>query len=406
MGMIATLAGARVTSARVTLPAWGAWYADASVDGARTLSGAVELKIADLTLRGAVLSGGPEKQNGRSHYRLVGGAGGWGRTIRAKSYANDAGVKVATVLADAASEVGETLSISSDARTGPAFVRPEGPASRVLEQLAPGAWYIDEAGTTRLGRRPAKALAGSVPRVSPVDKALGTVTLAPDAIAALVPGVQVDGLEAVDVLHEVTPDGIRTTLWGANASATSRRLSAWRLLFDQLDPLRRFRGVSEYRVVTQSGKRLNVQPVRVSAGMPDLQRVVARPGIPGAEADVALGSRVLVGFVDSDPGRPYVAAYEDAEGEGWAPDRLRLDAPEIILGGASGTKEIARSPAVVSYSNAVKAAIQAAATTATDAGSAPVTHAGLGTILGAIVTALTTANTALSANCPSAKAKA
>lgn len=337
---LATLNGARVTAARVTLPAWGAWYADASVDGAVSLSGSVELKVSDLTLRGTVLSGGPEKEKGRSHYRIVAGAGGWGRTIKAKSYANDAGVKVSTVLTDAAVAVGETLAISTDARTGPAFVRPEAPASRVLEQLAPAGWYVDEAGTTRLGKRATTTLNTSVPRVKPLDLALGTLTLAPDKIAALLPGVVVDGLEAVDVLHEVNPDGLRSTLWGKHAAGTSRRLAAWRALFDQLDPMRRFRGVCEYRVVTQTGKRLNLQPVRVSLGMPELQRVVARPGIPGAEAQVALGSRVLVGFVDADPGRPYVAAYEDAEGEGFSPTTLTL------LEGVNGVARVGDSIAL------------------------------------------------------------
>ena len=45
--------------------------------------------------------------------------------------------------------------------------------------------------------------------------------------------------------------------------------------------------------------------------MPDLQRVPVRPGVAGCVATVALGSRVLVGFVDSDASRPYVASFDD-----------------------------------------------------------------------------------------------
>ncbi len=319
----ATLAGHRVTSARVNVPAWGAWYADVSVDGEVSLTGAVVLVVADATFRGAVLSGGASK--GRSDFRIVGGAAGWGKTIPARSYANDAGVKLSTVLGDAASLVGETIDLGAraDERIGPAYVRPEGPASRVLEELASSAWYIGEDGVTHLGRRAAGVLPAGVTH-GVVDVARGTVTLASEAIAAITPGLVVDGLAVVDVLHILdTKTGLRSTVWGKHGGS-SRRLEAWRTLSDQLDPDRRFRGVTEYRVVAQTGERYDLQAVRVSTGMPDLRRVPAWPGVAGVRADVVLGSRVLVGFADSDPARPVVLGFEDADGEGFLPLHLDL----------------------------------------------------------------------------------
>lgn len=320
-----TLAGHLVTSARVTLPAWGAWYADVSIAGEETLTGALELKLGDLTLKGTVLSGGPAA--GRSHYRLVAGAGGWGRALPKKSYASDAGVKLATVLADAAREAGEQLGPLPTSSVGPGFTRREGPAARVLERLAPSAWYIGEDGVTRLGSRPTTTLDAKVPRVTPVDRARGMVTLAPQAVANILPGVVVDGLEAVDVLHEVSAEGgLRTTIWGKQGAGSSRRLSALRKILEQLDPDRPYRGVTEYRVVTLDGKRVNLQPVRVSSGMPDLRRVTMRPGVSGCDSNIKLASRVLVGFVDSDGTRPFIAAFEDAEGDGFLPTQTRVDA--------------------------------------------------------------------------------
>lgn len=328
----ATLNDKRATSATANIPAWGAWYADAALDSEVAFTGAVTLKIADLTLKGTVLSGGPSK--GRSMYRIVAGGGGWGKVLPKKSYANDAGVKLTSVIGDAAREAGETFSGVSDVRIGPAYTRPEGRASTVLEQYAPGAWYIDEAGVTRLGRRPKTALTAKVTH-GPVDLAKGTVTLAGDVIATILPGLVVDGLEAIDVMHSCdTKSGLRSTVWGARGSNGSRRLDALRAIVEQLDPDRRFRGVTEYRVVTREGKRLNLQPVRVSTGMPDLRRVLAMPGVPGAYGDAALGSRVLVGFVDSDAARPYVAGFEDAEGEGFVPTLLTLDADTFVKLGA------------------------------------------------------------------------
>jgi len=326
----ATLAGHRITSARVTIPAWGRWYAEVQLDGEHALTGRVSLVVADLTLSGTVLSGGPGL--GRSSYRIVAGAGGWGRELAAKSYVNDATVKISTVLFDAAREAGETVApIAATERTGPAYVREAGPACLALNVLAPRAWYVDEAGTTRLGARAAGALEGKATRITPLDAARGKVVLAAESIATILPGVVVDGLTAVDVLHEITAEGgLRSTVWGAQTPSTLDALAA---VVRQLDPDRAFRGVTEYRVDTVTGSRLNLQAVRASSGMPDLKLVPVRPGVAGCEADVALASRVLVGFVDADPSRPYVAAFEDADGEGFLPTTLTL---------LEGTKGVAR----------------------------------------------------------------
>lgn len=336
MTTIFALAGHKITSARINLPAWGRPFADVSIDGEVSLSGQVDLVVADLALKGFVLSGGPA--TGRSHFRLVGGKGGWGKTLARKSYANDAGVKLSTILGDAANEAGETLDASSfdpSKRVGPAFVRPEAPACRVLEQLAPSAWYVGADGVTRLGRRPSSTLPTHVTRTTPVDRARGEVTLASEAIAAIVPGVVVDGLEAVDVVHEISAkNGLRSTIYGRIGGLTSRRLEAFRKIFDQLDPRRKFRSTWEYRVVTLEGNRVNLQPVLVSTGMPDLQRVPIRPGLAGGKSDLTLGSRVLVGFVNEDPARPFVAGFEDPDAEGFLPVSTTINAQTAVRLGA------------------------------------------------------------------------
>jgi hypothetical protein len=337
----ATLAGHRATSARAYLPKSRCWYAEAQLDGEHTLTGRVDLTIADLTLSGTVLSGGPAR--GRSSYRVGAGAGRWGTTIRKWSYSDDAGSKVSKVVGDAAREAGETFdatSAPSAARVGPNFTRPEGPASRVLDIVAPGAWYVDETGTTRLGERAAGALVGSVTRITPVDLARGKLVLAAESIATILPGLVVDGLTAVDVLHEVTPEsGLRSTVWGPHVGST---LDSLRVLLEQLDPDRAYRGVTEYRVDSRNGNRLNLQPVRASTGMPDLKNVPVRPGVAGCDAQVALASRVLVGFVDSDPSRPYVAAFEDADGDGFVPTTLTLS--EGIFGAARMNDTVQAGP--------------------------------------------------------------
>ena len=353
MGIVlASLSGNRVTDAKVTIPAWGVSYVDATVDGSIILKGPVSFVIADLSMSCTVLSGGPTGAAGRSYFRLVVGAGGWGQTISRRSYANDAGVRLSNVLGDAAAEAGETLdstTVDQTARLGPYYVRPEGPACRVLEQVAPGAWYVGEDGETRLGARPASTLSTAAPRTSELDLARGTLTIASPTIAGILPGLAIDGLTAVDVEHELGEKvGLRSTIWGQRGGTTSRRLSAFRALFDQLDPGRKFAGMWEYRIVAQQGERLNLQAIRVSTGMPDLQHVMVRPGVAGTKAQHTLGARVVVGFVDRDPSRPVVLAFEDAEGAGFLPTSLAINASTSIAlaGGGAAVGRVGDSVSV------------------------------------------------------------
>jgi hypothetical protein len=312
----ATLAGNRCTHARVEIPAHGIWYASATLDAEVTLAGRVELKIADLALSGTILSGGPAK--GKSTYRIVGGAGGWGKVIPARSYTNDAGVKVSTVLTDAARDCGEALGTLPTTRLGPGFTRAEDVASRVLESVSPGAWYVDSAGVTQIGRRPEVALAVTA-QLGPLDAASGKQTVAAESIASILPGVTVEGRVALDVAHEVTPAGLRSHLWSSSPTDAFRRLVLAAL------PDYKYRGGPfEFRVGRQTGERFDLQPVRSSLGFPELRNVPARPGIPGARADVKKGSKVLVGFIDADRSRPVVLAYEDADGGGFVPSVLEL----------------------------------------------------------------------------------
>lgn len=324
----ATLAGNNASDVRLQLSQWGLTFADVTLSAAVTLTGKVTLVVGDLTVQCTVLSGGPAADAGRSYYRVVAGAGGWGKQIPAKGYANDAGVKLLTVLTDAAAACGETFdttTIDPTARLGPAFTRPADLACRVLEIVSPGAWYVGEDGLTRLGKRAPSTLSGPAPRTSELDLASGFLTLASPMIAGVLPGITVDGLTAVDVEHEFSAGaGLRSRLWGNAGTGASRSLAAWRKLFDQLDPRRVFRGTYEYRIVSQSGNRLDLQPVQVSTGVPSLSRVIVRPGVPGVSAQYTLGARVLVTWVNADPGRPVVVAHEDADGAAFVPISLAL----------------------------------------------------------------------------------
>ncbi len=330
-----TLAGYTLTHCRASLPAWGIGYVDCTVDREVTLTGSATVQLADLSLVCSVVSGGPHQ--GRSYYRLCLGAHGWGRDIAAKSWANDAGVKVRTVLEDAAAAAGERFAAYPTGTVGLAWDRQEGPASTTLQLLYPEGWYVGEDGLTRVGKRASVVYSGTATRGA-YDPARGTLELAAESIATLVPGIVVDGVEAVDVLHELTPDRLRTTIWGSTTTGTSRRLAAMRRMLEQLQPRAKYAGLWPYRVVSRTGERLNLQPERVSMGMPDIRNARIMPGVQGCKAETALGSIVLVAFVGTDPSRPVVVAFDDADSSGFDPARLYIGSGSDLVEIGGGTE--------------------------------------------------------------------
>lgn len=338
---LASLDGITVTSCRVQLPAWGVWYADVEIDQPTTLAGPVTLTLADLALKGTIVAGGAWQ--GRARYTIAAGAGAWGAPIAARHYGADNGVKASKVLTDVAADCGETLGTLPASLVGTAWTRESGPASLALELLYPAGWYVDEAGVTQIGARAASIYDGAAARISR-DDSISKLVLASDSIAGLLPGVSVDGVTAIDVEHAIVGGKLRTTIWGGTTG--DRRLNAMRAIVERLTANLRYRGVWEYRVVRASGERWDLQCVRKSTGLPDLRRVRARPGVAGCKSDLALGSLVLVSFVNGDPSRPVVIGFDDAEAPGFVPTETTIDADDLLLG-STPRKGVARKDDLV-----------------------------------------------------------
>lgn len=323
-----TLGGSASTKLHVTIPAWGRAWADVSLAEPVALTGAQTLVAAGVSMRVSIVAGGVYE--GRASYRVVAGEGGWSRSLRARGYMNDLGVRVGTILDAAATEVGERVAgYGANARVGSHFaVSSSGPASSLLNGLFPRGWYVDLDGVTQIGQRPTTTFSGTAPRTR-VDPAGQIIELATDSAAGLLPGVVVDGsAPASDI--EIIATAERTTVRVYAGAVQSRRLSALARIVEALDPWRKFRGVEEFRVVGQSGERLHLQPVRTISGLPDLENVPVRPGMSGMRAQMTLGALVLVAFPGGDPSRPNVISHDDPDSAGWMPLFLKLGAEPTL----------------------------------------------------------------------------
>lgn len=326
---------------RVQVPAWGAWWADVDLAEPDVLSGAATLVLADKTLTGTIVSGGASTDTSRASYRIVGGAGGWGKTIPKKAYVNDAGVKLANVIRDVASACGETLADVPTTKLGPHYARADGPAFRTLNQLAPQAWHVGFDGVTRFGLRASVAYSGDGARTR-IDPGGAILEISTDEIGALLPGVTIDGSNpATDVEYYLDTKKLTVRVYAGRSVA--RRLLAWSQILEALVPNLKYFGTYEFRVVTQSGERLNLQPVRAATGLPDLANVPVRPGMAGLRSNVQLGELVLVTFVDADPSRPVVVSHDAPDAPGWMPLTLELGGPGA-LGVARMTDPVIAGP--------------------------------------------------------------
>lgn len=307
---LATCNGLPVVSGAVQMPARGIWTASLSVASSEELSGPVALDFDGLALTGTIESGGVVRDLGQ--YRVVGGAGGWRRSIPALAYNNGAGVKKSLVLRDAATAAGETLGTFTDARLGPSFVRPEGAARAALDLVAPDGWYVDADGVTQIGAWPSAVFSEPLTVLDErADRGLRTVVA--DSLAGLVPGAVVEGVAVESVRHELGPQGMRSHLLAA-VGFGDRIVGALVAAVRAITGRSFFLGSYEYRVISHSGGYLDLTPASAALGLPQLSHVEMRTSTPGGRGQPTPGSTCLVGFVNGDPTRPFVHAFDGAWG--------------------------------------------------------------------------------------------
>jgi hypothetical protein len=365
----ATLAGQPVTRATIVVPASGAWWADVDFELAPDVSGRVSLEVGGITLSGTVDPTRAGTYGQRRTVRIVAGAGAWASMLAARHYHNDLGVRASLVLEDAAREVGESIVVDADVGTrslGVDFVREAGPASRALRAAMGSAlWWVELDGTTRVAtaRAESDARTGSY-EVLAHDPRKRMVTLAADDLSAIGIGSRlVDRLDEAQTVRELTvhvaEGGVRLVARCGEQAAQSQLTRAISGLMRQVASERLF-GRWRYRVVRISVDRLELQPVRRDAGLPEMLPISMWPGVAGAHAKPQLGAEVLVEFIEGDRTQPIVTGFAGKDGIGHAPDELTLSVGTVLrLGGSAASDAVALAPDVNSRLNDLTTAINA-----------------------------------------------
>ncbi len=178
--------GIRVTKGSLTIPYYGAWVADLTLATPDTLQPKATVTIGSLSLSGTILRTAPYA--GARTARIVAGAGGWRQMLTARSYQFAGGVKLSTVLGDAAVELGEQIKIASDAVLGQAWTRPAQLGRDLLSALADPLWWIDNAGVTQVAAaRPATTIASAF-QVLDQEPGLGLYEVSTEVLQDWMPG--------------------------------------------------------------------------------------------------------------------------------------------------------------------------------------------------------------------------
>lgn len=187
MTAFASLNGERIVKAKMSTPARGIWAADIETATEASITTAVELTIANLTLKGSIVRGGPYA--GARTARIVGGANGWPKLLAPQAYYKAGGVQKSMVARDAAAAVGEQVAIAQDTTMRDHWIR-EGnrKAENVLYTLFGDAWWIDEKGVTQCQDRTNTAKITTPYTIVSRSAGKGTVEIATEDVASWMPG--------------------------------------------------------------------------------------------------------------------------------------------------------------------------------------------------------------------------
>lgn len=306
--------GQAVLDLALCLPLVGAWHADLRVDAPDTITGPVTISIdqGSLTLNGSASRG--SAYVGTSYVRVVAGAGGLGKTARARHY-NQTSVRI--VLADLLSDAGETLSMTASsailAHRLDAWTTAALPVGELIGRLLgvaapPASWRMLPNGQLWIGTEtwPDSGIALDAYQITDENPAAGEAILAPDA-PLLLPGTALAGRRVGYIQHHVNEGGVRSQVWFESQDRVKVALAA--AVKAVLPPIDYFASYWA-RVIAQRDGTIDVQIENptISARLPSMSGVPLTMPAAGAAVQMAAAGRVLIGWSGGDPSKPFAFA--------------------------------------------------------------------------------------------------
>ena len=322
------LDGERIQSGSITIPYWGALAGDVLLASSAQVAEQTTLTLGNLTCAVHVVR--QASFSGSRSFRIVGGFGGWRKTVDRRYYASPASLTLSTVLHDVATEVGETVSVPASRLLGTQFVRLRGPAVRVLEQLATD-WWISPAGVTTIGPRDTSRITTPLTVVS-YSGGRGRFEIATEDMASWMPGRT---FVSQTITEPVTVGSVSITLGNDGKSRieilNTTPSSPGNRLYDPIDELIQssapdmvFAALWECTIVAVNGSgpwTLDVTPTSPACPLPGMTAIEYRPSLPGAKCKPGTGGLCTVAFLNMDPQRPIIVGFDTTQ-----PDQIDIGA--------------------------------------------------------------------------------
>jgi hypothetical protein len=316
MSFFASVNGLQIVAGTLMVPLVGAWTADLQLATTTPVSGAVQVVIGNLTLQGFVYRSDP--YGGQIRARLVGGYGGWRTQIPSQGYGSSSGVKLSTVLNDAARACGEQISIANDSNIGNAYVRVDfdtSVASDVLWQMVTQgfipAWYVAPSGITQTSAWPTNNVQSAF-TVTDQKPDEGIVVIATEDYVSWMPGCTFSAPQlasgqtftSAGVHYVFDNDGkFRFEVMTSTEAGSDRLLGPIQEIVQKELAPTRFYGRYKYTVSNPSSTTVDGTPVNPSIGLPDVQNVaITADSI--ASYTPAAGSTCHIMFLDGMPTEP------------------------------------------------------------------------------------------------------
>jgi hypothetical protein len=322
---LVTANGASVISGSIVMPLKGVWTADLVIDqpdGTGFDAGtAVSIKAEDgFTLSGTVVPDRTGSFIDAVHVSVMGGAGGMGKTLKARTFAQP-GAFVRDVLNALASDSGETLSSSIDqsflSTNITAWATFEHTASQALATflgfvLPTANWRFLADGTLWIGIESWQSASHEfdVLERDPLD---GSATLG-IVSPSILPGDAIADIGNVArVEHRLSSEGVRShVLVDISAEERGERAAIAAIVRQEtagIDYLAFYDAV----VKSQSADGTMVDITPNDTRLAGMSRVPLRHGLPGCAVQITPGATIRIGWDGGDPRKPFVALWNGGE---------------------------------------------------------------------------------------------